>query len=107
MAFKSPPYTDGKGNQEKFKVDVENWVECHESLPDNKEITFRWKTTLENLCKGLLWIQLYGQGDECENNPESKTIDTRISWVDTEIEYSKQPSVNKTTTMSTRKQQRE
>ena len=30
---KSPPWTDGKGNQEKFKLAVEDWKEYHDSLP--------------------------------------------------------------------------
>lgn len=30
---KSPPWTDGKGNQEQFKLAVEDWQEYHDSLP--------------------------------------------------------------------------
>ena len=32
---KTPPWTDGKGNQERFKVSVEDWVAFHDSLPEN------------------------------------------------------------------------
>ena len=53
---KSPPWTDGKGNQEKFKVAVEDWVEFHDSLPGNH--TTKIAKGMQGL---LLKSQLYGQ----------------------------------------------
>lgn len=49
---KSPPWTDGNGNQERFKAAVEDWKEFHDSLPDNN---------LNKITTGLQGIVLKSQ----------------------------------------------
>lgn len=58
---KTPPWTDGKGNQERFKVAVEDWKDFHDTLPENSP------NKISAAVQGIiLKSQLYGQAaDQC------------------------------------------
>lgn len=58
---KTPPWTDGKGNEEKFKVAGEDWKAFHDTLPDISP------NRIATLVQGIvLKSQLYGQAaDQC------------------------------------------
>jgi len=48
LGCKESPWTDGKGNQERFKVAAEDWNEYHDSLPEpnTNKILFCTPTTV-------------------------------------------------------------
>ena len=56
---KSPPWTDGIGNQERLKSAVADWTEFHNSLPDGN--TNKLEPNIQAL---VLKSQLYGQASD-------------------------------------------
>lgn len=59
---KSPPWTDGRGNQEKFKAAVLDWKEYHDSLPVNSA------NKISAAVQGLvLKSQLFGEAADLGN----------------------------------------
>lgn len=59
--MKTPQWTDGKGNQERFKAAVEYWKDFRDTLPDKSPNKI--STTVHGI---VLKFQLYGQSaDQC------------------------------------------
>lgn len=66
------PRTDGRGNQEKFTVGVEDWVEFHDYFPDNHS------TKIAEGMEGLLLkSQLYGQAVDLCSTLTKRTIEIK------------------------------
>lgn len=76
---KSPPWTDGKGNQERFNASVFDWKEYHDSLPDSS--SNKLPSAIQGLVLSLRLLLLPQQGQHSQMSQPTTTFSLPLRTV--------------------------